>query len=331
MISREEIKENLSKFKIKNVQFDLNGFCNSKCWYCPVKYLPQPSRQNMPIKYVEKILDNIIAEKGNIIDPNFVHIYTAHYNEIVLYPYFEDYLKLLSDRGIYTMVLTNGVGLTPKVTDIITKYKNIISGINFNIPAIEKNEWSKQTCFNIDKHDQLLTNIQYLIDSLPENVNNKTISVGMNGITNNSFFERGGWIEKLNKFPEITNNTLSEQEKLFKEKFPNLSIYTNSALLDRNGLMAENEIYSSKNGVEKFIKKSTNVIGCVTDRIYNWLTINSFGDLFLCCQDYNQTTKFGNIVDNKISDVWFSEKHIELLYKEINSGMCVDCIFAKWK
>ena len=119
MITKEEIRESLSKFKIKDIQFDLNGFCNGNCWYCPVKYEIQPARQNMSVSDVEKILNNIVQEKGNLIDANFMHIYTAHYNEIVLYPYFEDYLKLLKDRNINTMVLTNGMGLTPKVSRFI--------------------------------------------------------------------------------------------------------------------------------------------------------------------------------------------------------------------
>lgn len=341
MITKDEIRESLNKFKITDIQFDLNGFCNSKCWYCPVKYDPQPIRQNMPIKDVEKILDNIISEKNKIISPNFMHIYTAHYNEIVLYPYFEDYLKLLSERNINTMVLTNGMGLTPKVSDLIAKYEKNISGINFNIPAIEKNEWSKQTGFNIDKHDQLLNNIKYLLDILPNRVKNKTISVGMNGINDRSFHDVGGWIEKLSNFPDIQNSTLSEQEKLFKEMFPELQIYSNPSIVDRNNLLEKNEIYSLDKAVNKYNKKTT-CIGCrngsasfkkgeLTGRIYGWLHINSFGDLFLCCQDYNQETKFGNILKTSINDVWYSEEHVDVIFNELNFGMCVKCNFSQWE
>lgn len=341
MITKDEIRESLNKFQINDIQFDLNGFCNGKCWYCPVKYDSQPLRQNMPIKDVEKILDNIVEEKGKLLSPNFMHIYTAHYNEIVLYPYFEEYLKLLSERNINTMVLTNGMGLSQKVSDIIAKYERNISGINFNIPAIEKNEWSKQSGFPVEKHEQLLNNIDYLLKVLPERVKNKSISVGMNGINERSFYEIGGWIEKLPNFPDVANSTLSEQEKLFKEYFPDLQIYSNPSIVDRNNLLEKNQIYSLTKANEKYNKR-TECIGCrngsrsfkegeLTGRIYGWLHINSFGELFLCCQDYNQVTKFGNILESSIRDVWFSEEHVDLIYNELNFGMCTTCNFAQWK
>lgn len=338
MITKDSIRNSLEKFKIKSIQFDLNGFCNSHCWYCPVKYEPQPLRQNMPIKDVEKILDNIINEKGKLIDDKFYHIYTSHYNEIVLYPYFEDYLKLLKERNLHTSVLTNGVGLTPKISDLIFKYNECITGVHFNIPAIEENEWSKQTGFNINLYDKLINNIDYLT-KLFENIGK--ISLVINGFNSAALYGNGGWIEKLDNFPDIPDSMLKEQEILFREKFPTIKITANENIIDRNYLLEKNNIYSLSKAVKLYNKK-TEILGCrngsfsfkegeLTGRIYGWLHINSFGDLFLCCQDYEQNTKFGNVLDTSIHDVWFSDEHVDVIYHELNNGMCVNCNYTEWK
>ena len=48
---------------IKVAQIDPNGLCNSKCWFCPVAYSPNPAiaRKNMPINDIESILKQLHA------------------------------------------------------------------------------------------------------------------------------------------------------------------------------------------------------------------------------------------------------------------------------
>lgn len=40
--------------------------------------------------------------------------------------------------------------------------------------------------------------------------------------------------------------------------------------------------------------------------------INVFGDLILCCQDFNNDYVFGNITKKHLKDIWFDEKNIKL-------------------
>ena len=342
-MDRSEIKGYLEKFQVNDVQFDLNGVCNAKCWYCPVKYEPQQSHQNMPIDHVKIILDRIIEEKGGIVSNSFNHIFSSHYNEILLYPKLEEFLILLQERGLKTMILTNGVNITPKKADILKKYDNTISGINFNTPAIEKETWKRLAGFDSDRlYFRLLENIHYLHEIYPERIKNKTISVGMNGINATSHYGKGGFIEKLDSFNDIvTDTTTAEQEKLFKGMFPDLSIYTNYGLVDRDGLLEKHNIISLKKANDINNKKGKGVIGCrngvsksfkrgeISGRPFGWFHINCYGDLFLCCQDFHMNSKFGNLIRTSLSDIWFSDEHINMI-KDSFEGACVDCVFAQW-
>jgi MoaA/NifB/PqqE/SkfB family radical SAM enzyme len=238
------------------------------------------------------------------------------------------------------MILTNGVTITPDKTDILLKHERIISGINFNTPAIEREEWKKQAGFNSDKlYDRLIENIDYVIEKFPERVKNKNISVGMNGINEHSFVEVGGWIEKGEDM-FVSNDTLKEQFNLFKEKYPQLQIYMNPSIVDRDGLLDKNNIISLKEGNKRHNVKGKEVIGCrngsqsfkkgeLTGRPFGWIHISSLGDLFLCCQDFHINSKFGNIVEQPLSELWRDEKHVDLIYDSFQT-VCADCNFAQW-
>jgi len=75
------------QYKISMAQIDPNGLCNVGCWFCPVRYAENPlaQRTNMPIETFENIINQLMAGKGTYVAENFDFIYTAHYNEVLLY------------------------------------------------------------------------------------------------------------------------------------------------------------------------------------------------------------------------------------------------------
>lgn len=334
---KSEIKSKLENIKIFDLQFDLNGVCNANCWFCPVKYEIAPSSSNMKIDDVRKILDDILSEKGKIIDLNFNHIYTAHYNEILLYPYLEEFLELLRERNLKTMILSNGTTAIKRKIDILKKYNDVLSGINFNIPAITKDQWKIQAGFDSDKlYERLIENLKYSMEVFPERIINKTISVVMNGVGRMYTSERGGFIRKLDNFPkEVTEDILDDEFFTFSKMFPGLHIYKNQGIIDRDGLLEKHNIISTKEYNRKHNRKGSKVISCRNGfldrggRLYGWLHINSMGDVFICCQDYSYGTKFGNILDKNLRDIWFSDEHINMIKESLN-GFCLDCSFAQW-
>src|SRR4030095_495084 len=133
--------------KIVHAQIAPNGICNSKCWFCPVAYVPNPERGKkvMPIELFESVIKQLVENRGKLVSENFNYIYTAHYNEVLMYPHFQEMLEVLRKYKLGTMVLSNGTPLTKSRIDIIKEYTDVVWGICLNMPAIEPDVWATFT------------------------------------------------------------------------------------------------------------------------------------------------------------------------------------------
>lgn len=313
---------------ITTIQFDPNGFCNGKCWYCPIRYEKLPDYENMSIDNVRLILDKIIMRKGAEVSTDFF-VYTAHYNEILLYPYFKEFLDLLRERNLKTCVLSNGTNLTPDKYDLCLKYSDVITFINLNIPAFEESVWISQVGLPKDQYDKLINNLNYV-----HSMGNKMkFSIGMNGISENNMLGTNGYLGRLSNFPfKIKDNTLQEQYELFKEAYPNFEIYTNTDIIDRNNIMEKHEIFSLRIGNLLHNKKNnTEIVNCLNGegRFYNWLHINCKGDVFICCNDYHYEYVFGNILEQSLEEIWNSDIRKNVIQKA-KDNICQTCRLAVW-
>jgi hypothetical protein len=345
---KDRILSSLSSQKIRMAQIDPFSYCNAGCWFCPVRYTPNPTeaRKHMPIELFEKIIANMVEEKNRsdgIVDPRFDFIYTAHYNEILLYKHFKEMVSILRKYKIRTFVLSNGIPLTPDKTDIIRENADTIVGVCLNTPAFDRDTWGKRSGMNPNLFDKLISNIKYAEENLKVFTTNgkKQLSIQINGVNNNSFYDSGGALEKGKNFPididlDPVNGELKKQYDLCKEMFPTLNVYPVNALIDRAGLLSDLDIISNKKTIDSKIKKSETevVVGCnhsheVGGRPFGWLHVNALGKAFLCCNDYNFDYTFGSFETSTLRDFWISDEHvgvIEKSYKEI----CKNCSSAKW-
>jgi hypothetical protein len=335
----------LDKFKITQMQLDPFGFCNSKCWYCPVKYIGNPleGREIMSPELLEKIIKNMVDERNKpdgLVAKNFGGFYSAHYNEILLYPHYKEFLEICDKYGMCSMILSNGVALTPEKIDLIRKYKHVVNGICLNIPAFDAVTWNKRTGFDIELFDKLIANIRHAMEMLPEKVQDKSFSIQVNGVNKQSFVADGGWLTKGPDFPQdidldLINGELATQERLARQLFPGLQIFSVPSLIDRAGLL--DNVMSNKWAIEAYMMKgdlNRKVIGCgngreVGGRPIGWIHINAAGDAFLCCNDYKFEFKFGSFKTQELRDFWGSEEHqnkIELAYQTICKN-CASAIF----
>lgn len=339
------VKEQFANFKIHQMQLDPYGVCNARCWFCPVKYKGNPieGKEVMSPELLRKIIENLIEERDRedgLVAKSFGGFYTAHYNEILLYPHFEELLKICKEYNLCFMVLSNGIPLTPERVDLIVKYKGVVNGICLNTPAFDAETWSKRSGINIKQFDKLISNIQYAMEKLPHMVQNKSFSIQVNGSNHNSFSDRGGWLDKGPEFPldmdlDVETGELATQTKKAKELFPGLQIFPVPSLIDRAGLL--DHIMTNKDAIKRNLQRgdeTKKVIGCgngreVGGRPVGWIHVNAAGKVFLCCNDYDMEVQFGDFKTQRLSEFWGNTEHqrkVQQSYDTICRG-CASAIF----
>ena len=340
---KEHIRQEFSQYKIHQMQLDPFGFCNAKCWFCPVKYRgnPKHAQDTMSVDLLDKILRNLIRERdlpNGLVSKSFHGFYTAHYNEILLYKHFEDLLRICQELGLCFMVLSNGVPLTPEKVDLMLKYSGVVNGICLNIPAFEAEVWAKRSGMNARLFDKLLSNIRYAMSKLPHMVNNRAMSIQINGVNQHSFLENGGWITPGPEFPQDIDldsgsGELVQQERLARQIFPGLQIFSVPSLIDRAGTL--DHIMTNKKAIVHWLQKgdaSRQVTGCgngreVGGRPVGWIHINSLGQTFLCCNDYDMEVVIGDFRNQELADFWGKEDHIEKIEQSYKT-ICRECASA---
>lgn len=336
----DSIWSNLLSTKITDAQIDPFGFCNAKCWFCPVRYQKNPihAAKHMPVDLMDKILGNLASEKtspNGVVSPNFRHFYTAHYNEILLYKHLEQMLELSRHYGFMTMILSNGVNLTEEKVEILARFKDVISGINLNIPAFEEELWRDRSgVVSVDFSD-VVAGVKRTMKAFPEAVANGSFSIGVNIPTEHSLFESGGWMKLGPNAPKIDLSIEGEQFqqiKLAKTLFPKLTIYPVSSLVDRAAFLSDAGVIDNSDAISRFKVGGTKVVNCSNGekgRIYGWLHVNALGEAFLCCNDYNFDYTFGSFVETDLKKLWFSNRHGEMIQRALGT-ICKNCASAVW-
>jgi MoaA/NifB/PqqE/SkfB family radical SAM enzyme len=319
--------EQLKHYKIKNLQLDPNGSCNAGCWFCPVRYVgnPEEAKNQMSPDLLDKIFNDIVTERdtGGLVHKNFNGFYASHYNEVLLYKHFEELLQTARKYKLIFMVLSNGTPLTPAKTDLLIKYKDVLSGICLNVPCFEPELWSKRVNLPEKIFPKLIDNINYFIKNHPMKV-----SIQVNGYNANN-----NWTEKGENFPvDITNEENEKQFELAKAMFPEANVFKMFHLVDRAGHIAN--VITNKTSIDRNYKDKQ-VIGCLNDnenggRPIGWLHINANGECFLCCNDYDMDVKFGDFKTQNLKDFWLSDYHVEQIDKSYNT-ICKSCASAKFK
>lgn len=341
------LKEQFKKYKISQLQLDPFGVCNAGCWFCPVSYLKNPTHGKavMSVELLRKVITNLIEERdkeNGLVSKRFGGFYTAHYNEILLYPHFEELLKICQEFRLCFMVLSNGVTLTPEKVDLIVKYRGVVNGICLNIPAFEKELWSKRAGISDTKFDKMISNIYYAMEKLPHMVNNKTFSIQVNGATEQSFTDKGGWLDKGLDFPsdmdlDVNTGELTTQTNLARELFPNMQVFSVPSLIDRAGLL--DNVMTNKTAIKRNLMRgdeTKKVIGCgngreVGGRPVGWIHVNSLGHAFLCCNDYDMEIVVGDFTTQTLRDFWGKDEHIKKIQKSYDTicRNCASAIFEK--
>ncbi len=322
------IEESFKTHKIRNMQLDPNGSCNAGCWFCPVRYKGNPefAKNHMPVELLEKIMSNLIEERSRedgLVDKAFNGFYTAHYNEVLMYRYFEDLLKLCRKYKLIFMVLSNGTTLTKSKTDLLVEYKDVISGVCLNVPCFEPELWSKRVNLPINTFNSLVKNINYFIENHP-----MKISIQVNG-----WSSQNDWLQKGQNFPQDMQDDENERQfNIAKEMFPTANVFKMIHLIDRAGDIKD--VITNKHAIDKYYG-GKRVVGCRNSyetggRPVGWIHVNANGQCFLCCNDVEMEMIVGDLKSQNLRDFWGKPEHVQLIKKSYET-ICTNCASAKFE
>ena len=331
----------MSQYKIGAVQIDVNGLCNAGCWFCPVSYEgnPKSAIRDMELGELDHILSQLHAGKGDFVDPNLTNIFTANYNEVLLYKNFEEMFDVYRKYGFTINILTNGTPLTKKKVDIIKKNIDVVGGILLNIPSGDKTRWSKYVNLNEKMFDKMVASVLYSTEELKELVEEDRFYLMVNGLNSNSLVENGGWLDILPGAPDLNldveSGDLAQEVLLLKSLFPSIQVFPAHHLYDRAGHLADSGIIDQTSAINKYLAgEGKKVIGCngglgVRSRTNEWIHINPNGDFFICCADFDFKTVYGNSNKSTIKDIWLSKERTDMI-EDSYSSMCTRCSAAIW-
>lgn len=336
--SISNILSTLSSTKIRFLQLDPFGFCNAKCWFCPVKYIgnPESGKTTMSPDLLSRILEDVVKERNDnkgIVSMSFKFVYTSHYNEVLLYKHFGYLCKELLRHKLLHMILSNGVTLSKDRVEEICEYRDSVAGIALNIPAFDAATWAERTGFKEAMFDKLVENVQYATKRLASLDKPLSLSIQVNGINEQSLHTTIPGEKSFLYIKDVQTDLQNQVEKA-KALFPTASIRAHPYLVDRVGFLPK-DILSNEEHMKSRQAKIRKVIGCSNTvggasqkgRPFEWLTVNAAGKAFMCCDDYNFDYVIGDMNTQSLRDFWGKPEHAFVI-KRAFSNMCKKCTSA---
>jgi MoaA/NifB/PqqE/SkfB family radical SAM enzyme len=330
-MNHAEIRDQLMATKIDSVQLDPNGYCNLSCWYCPRAYAPNPPHavSQMPIALLESILAQCASRDG-VFAGGLRHVWTADYNEVLLYRHFPEMLDLFARYGFTTSVLSNGTLFNDQNIALIADHvgKGTIARICLNVPAGDPESYCRYTQQSMDVFQRVREGISKLLSALPgEFLEAKGCSIAVNGIDDTTPGERDGLLTETTFIPLMD---MHRQVEALQRLFPRANVFPAGARLDRGGHLARYGVLSNR---ALWPKPREAVRGCRSGendggRPFGWLHVNAVGQTFLCCSDYEFNYVFGDLRKQSVEEVWQSEAHVDTIHRAFWS-ICRTCASAE--
>lgn len=266
---------------IRAVEIETIAHCNFFCKFCPYPLYPKDAKA-MSMELFEEILDKAFAHQT--ISTVSINSYT----EPTIDKLFMQRCEMIKAKGLILLLHTNGSGLTVERLEQLKALGNI-SQITINMPTLDPIKYTAVTGYkNINK---IITIIDKAIEL------GFVVDLSVNG----------------------TDEEVREALPALKERWPStikhpcyLADPPVSITNDRVGLISavDGGKYDKKVNIT-----TPRLEGCEVPN--SWLYINRDGDLFMCCEDFQRKTVYGNIKDGSINDLLNSKRRCDML-EQIN-------------
>jgi radical SAM protein with 4Fe4S-binding SPASM domain len=279
----------------------------------------------MSLELLENILQQLDSGRGDFVDQRIEYLWTAHYNELLLYKDLEGMLALVPKYRFRMVIYTNCIALTKQKINLLNKYSDSISFLIMNLPSDNAERWSELVGKPASIYKRIEENLEYMYSLPALSAPGKTL------ICLNSVSEDDTHVKTLDKAPSILPDEKERTFAALQAKYPHASVY-HSVLVDRSGFLKTEGVITNDSRQE-----GKKIVGCSNvsefgegNRIDNFIHVNANGEVFICCNDYDMTTIYGDLKKNSLKEIWESQEHKEMIataYKTI----CQDCMYAIWE
>ncbi len=256
--------EDLSyRWRLKYVSLEAHTTCNHRCYFCPVSVVQRP-KASMPTEMYERVVREI-ADLGEPIEA----VVMISYNEPTLDPRFVEQVRCIKEAGLPPATLSNGSGLTPKVTDALVELGGL-SYLSINLSTIDRERYRRDR--GRDHLPTVLTNVDYAKDK-PVADQMEIVVLGTGDA-------------------EHTENVRAIREYFAGSRFVVKDFVAN----DRAGYL-EIGMKAPDDG--------TTLCGCdyMGSRPIQHLHITARGRCILCCQDYHEEWEVGDLTTQSVREV----------------------------
>ncbi len=282
------------------IRIEPSATCNLACIHCPTGTLGNPVKGNMTKELFLKIKEEIkefnirvaVLYMGGepFINKNFF--------------FMVEELKKINIPFIKTV--TNGMLLNKKIiNDIVNSGLDSIE-ISLDGNSSEINDFIRKN----SNHQKVLDNLILLYEEKIKTNSKINITVSSTQF------------KKLDK-----NNKLVSSPSHWIEK--KLEKYINLKMLNINYVDAIKwSDMKIDNTVFDVVEDENDITSNSCDHVINTMTVRYNGDIVPCCYDLTSQLIMGNILEDKLSNIWNNNKYLKLR-KSINNGklfsICVDC------
>lgn len=283
---------------IQELNFQLVGYCNASCAFCPRNYHRRNEVIFMPMKLLEKIVNEVKSEK-------FSHKISSSYlgenGESTIHPKFIDMLRIVKNEISERVVLyTNFSCLNEEMAKIIVD-ENLLSGIACNIDGLTKDSYFVMKGLDLDVVEK---NIKDFIKIRGD----KRIPITINVLTAENYIKTVK--EHFGTHPHHISKDYvpiqGEGQKIIDKWKPILSNF-DAIGLSSCIMWAERKFTQKKAGDWDCFNKA---------RFKNNAFIAPNGDWYACCFDCENKLVLGNLYHQTLDEIYNGEKRkkfIELI------------------
>lgn len=291
------------------------NICNFKClmcWQCTDEYKQNGGPfYNMDMDLFNKTITDISnwCKKSNK-KIKLMKLYST--GEPLLNTNVTEMVRLIKELDICESleITTNASMLTNEIAEKLVKYG--LDYLRISVYSVDKIRHKRVTQNEI-LPEQILENIKYLRryrDDLGVTKPFITAKIIDTHTDENNVFVKmyvgvsdEQIVEKPWDLPKLEENSLDR-------------LYGST----ENGRNAENEYIENCEASKKQVCRYP----------FTHMTVRNNGDVVVCCTDWSRDTKYGNIKDNSLEDIWKSKelrdfRIMSILTKGTNHPLCKDC------